>query len=53
MTNGQRIFEPSDDSDVINKIYPDTKLSKIEGTISYIEKDYIGFKLNINKQCVV
>ena len=33
-------FEPIDDSDVINKAYPDEKLKKIDGHISYIEKDY-------------
>ena len=32
-------FEPIDNEDVINKAYLDEKLSKINGHISYIEKD--------------
>ena len=43
-------FEPIDDSDVINKSYLDEKLKKINGHISYIEKDYSEFKLQYNKQ---
>ena len=45
-------FEPIDDSDVINKRFLDEKLSKIEGQISYFEKDYNEFKLQYNKQSV-
>ena len=30
-------FEPSNDEDVVNKAYLDTKLSKIEVHISFIE----------------
>ena len=45
-------FEPSDDSDFINKAYLDTKQSKLEGHISYIEKEYNEFKLLSNKQSV-
>ena len=43
-------FEPTDDSDVISKVYLDEKLKKIDGHISYIEKDYNEFKLQYNKQ---
>ena len=45
-------FEAVDDKDVINKAYLDKKLKKIDGHISYIEKDYIEFKLQYNKQSV-
>ena len=45
-------FKPTDDSDVINKAYLDEKLKKIDGHISYIEKDYKEFKLQYNKQSV-
>ena len=45
-------FEPTDNSDVINKSYLDEKLKKIYGHISYIEKDYNEFKLQNNKQNV-
>jgi len=45
-------FEPIDNEDVINKAYLDEKLSKINGHISYIEKDYNEFKLQYNKQTV-
>ena len=45
-------FKPTDDTDVINKVYLDEKLSKINGHISYIEKDYNEFKLEHNKQSV-
>ena len=37
-------FQPSNDEDVNNKAYLDTKISKIAFQISYIEKDYT--KLN-------
>ena len=44
-------FELSTDEDAVNKKYLDTKLSKKEGQISFIEKDYTEFKLHNNKQC--
>ena len=45
-------FEAIDDSDVINKAYLDEKLKKIDGHISYLEKDYNEFKIQYNKQSV-
>ena len=45
-------FEPVNDFDVINKAYLDNKFKKIDGHISYIEKDYNEFKLQYNKQSV-
>ena len=42
-------FEPTDDSDVINKSYLDDKLKKIDGHISYIEKDYSEIKKQYNR----
>ena len=45
-------FEPVDNGDVINKSYPDSKLLKVDGHISYIEKDYSECKLQCNKQSV-
>ena len=45
-------FEPVDDSDVINKGYLDSKLLKIYGHLSKLEKDYNEFKLQYNKQNV-
>ena len=38
-------LEPVDDSDVINKAYLDSKLIKIDGHISKLEKDYNEFTL--------
>ena len=38
-------FEAVDDKDVINKAYLDSKLIKIEGKISKLEKDFNEFKL--------
>ena len=46
------IFEPVDDSDVINKGYLDSKLLKIDGHLSKLEKDFNEFKLQYNKQNV-
>ena len=43
-------FEPLDKKDVVNKAYLDTKLSKVEGQISYVEKEYFEFKLHNDKQ---
>ena len=45
-------FEPSYNEDVINKAYLDEKLSKINGLLSFLEKDYNEFKLQYNKQSV-
>ena len=45
-------FELVDDSDVINKGYFDSKLLKIDGHLSKLEKDYNEFKLQYNKQSV-
>ena len=45
-------FEPTDDSDVINKGFIDKKLSKTDGHLSLLEKDYNDFKLHYNKQSV-
>ena len=44
-------FEPTDDSDVINKTYLDKKL-KIDGHLSLLETDYNEFKLQYNRQSV-
>ena len=48
-----RNFEPIDNTDVINKGYLDEKLKKIDGHISYLEKDYNNFKLEYDKQSVL
>ena len=45
-------FEPIDSSDVISKGYLDSKLLKIDGHLSKLEKDYNEFKLHYNKQSV-
>ena len=45
-------FEPTDDSDVINKSYLEEKLLKINGHLSLLEKDYNEFKSQYNKQSV-
>ena len=45
-------FEPVDNHDVINKGYLDSKLIKIDGHLSKLEKDYNEFKLQYNKQNV-
>ena len=45
-------FKPVDDSDVINKGYLDSKLLKIDGHLSKLEKDFNEFKLQYNKQNV-
>ena len=45
-------FEPSINEDVINKAYLDEKLSKQDGHLSFLEKDYNEFKLQYNKQNV-
>ena len=45
-------FEPVDNSDVINEAYLDSKLIKINGHLSKLEKDYNEFILQYNKQNV-
>ena len=45
-------FEALDDKDVINKAYLDSKLLKIDGHLSKLEKDYNEFRLQYNKQTV-
>ena len=45
-------FEPVDNEDVINKSYLDSKLLKIDGHLSKLEKDYNELKLQYNKQNV-
>ena len=46
------IFEAVDDKGVINKAYPDSKLLKIDGHLSNLEKDYNELKLQYSKQKV-
>ena len=45
-------FEAVNDEDVINKGYLDSKLLKINGHLSKLEKDFNEFKLQYNKQNV-
>ena len=45
-------FEAIDNEDVINKGYLDSKLLKITGHLSKLEKDYSEFKKQYNKQSV-
>ena len=45
-------FEASNNEDVINKCYLDEKLIKINGHLSFLEKDYNEYKLQYNKQNV-
>ena len=45
-------FEPIDNSDVINKGYLDSKLLKINSTLSKLEKGFNEFKLQYNKESV-
>ena len=45
-------FERVNNEDVINKGFLDDKLLKINGHISYIEKDYNEFKKQYSKQSV-
>ena len=46
------IFEPIDDSDLINKAYPDEKQRKVYCHFLLLEKDYNGVKLQYKKQSV-
>ena len=43
-------FEAIDNEDVINKGHLDSKLLKIDGHLSKLEKDFNEFKLQYNKQ---
>ena len=43
-------FEPTDNSNVINKAYLEKKLLEINGHFSFLEKDYNEVELQINKQ---
>ena len=45
-------FEPVNEEAIANKAYIDKKLKKIDGHMSYIEKDYNEFKKQYNKQTV-
>ena len=45
-------FEAVDDKDVINKGYLDSKLLKIDGHLSKLEKEFNEFKIQYNKQNV-
>ena len=45
-------FEPVNDDLVIKEAYLDEKLKKIDGHISYKEKDYNEFKKHYNKHSV-
>ena len=45
-------FEPVDNEDVINKAYLDSKLLKIDGHLSKLEKDFNEFKSQYDKQNV-
>ena len=46
-------FEAVDSEDVINKGYLDSKLLKIDGHLSKLEKDYNEFKAQYDKQAVL
>ena len=45
-------FEPIDDSDVMNKLYPEEKSSEIDTHLSLIKKDYNEIKILNAKQSV-
>ena len=45
-------FEAVDYSEIINKAYLDSKVLKIDGHLSKLEKDYNEIKLQYNKQNV-
>ena len=42
-------FEPSKDGNIISKAYTHTKISRVEGHLSLIEKKYIECKLRADK----
>ena len=46
-------FQPTDNTDVVNKGYLDSKLLKIDGHLSQLEKDFNEFILQYNKQAVL
>ena len=46
------VFEAVNDEDVINKAFLDEKLSKTDGRLSFLGRDYNDFKLHYNKQSV-
>ena len=46
-------FEAVDNEDVINKGYLDSKLLKVDGHLSNLEKDYNEFKLQYHKHAVL
>ena len=52
MRQQQQNFETVHGEDVINKAYLDEKLSKIDGHLSILEKDYTKFKILSNKQSI-
>ena len=45
-------FEPTDNSDVLNKDHVDEKVLKINGHLSSLKKDQNEFKLQYNEQSV-
>ena len=45
-------IESTNDKDDLNKAYLDENLSKTEGSLSFLEKDYNEFNLQYNKQRV-
>ena len=46
-------IEPSNDEDVVNKVFLDTEISKVEGHTMYIKKDYKQHKLHEDKDEVL
>ena len=44
--------EPSNDEDVVNKVYLDENLSKIDGNLSFSKNYYNEFRIHYNKQSV-
>ena len=53
MKNDEKIttnFEPSNEEDVLNKVYLDKKISQIEGQISFTEKNYMELLMHSNKK---
>ena len=45
-------FEPTDDSDVINRAYLDDNVSKVDCQLSFLERKNKEFRLQCNKQSV-
>ena len=50
LKQGKRYFEHSNDDDVIDKAHLDTKLSKIEVHVKYLEKEYNIYCITIRMQ---